>query len=1035
MLKKLLEHHVLANLTFVLVLTIGLLSFLQMPREKDPTINFNWIQITTIYPGASAIDVEERITEPLEEGVARVSDIDFIASTSRESSSSILVRFEDISPDLFDKRINDLRREVQQIENTRFPEEVDSPLIYELTSSNAFPTATLVLQGESWNDNLRFSAQVLEKELERSNDIFRVDLIGDSDPELIVEVDKQKLIGLGISATQVADTLRERYKNTSAGVIFVAEQQWLLRVTGSSHNAQYLANTPIYGITEKILIGDIADVYWGQERLTQKAKFNGKPAILLSVYKKDKVNTLEMVAKIKQYIAKKNLTQDKTGLNLVLVDDQTLSTRSALAIMQNNALIGFILVLLVTWLFLGTRIAFFTSIGIPFTLAGTFWILNSIGYTLNNSVLLGVVIALGMLVDDAVVVVESIYNRLRQGIDATTAAIISLKEVVAPVTTSVLTTMAAFLPLMLMPGIVGKFMLVVPLVVTIALALSLLEAYWMLPAHIIAAKVTFTPDNKIQRWRVWLMHHVQIKYCRLLIKSLRYPLRMLIFSILLFIGAVSVVANGLIKIDFFAGDSFRIFYVSLDMPAGTSIDQTMGKLDQLDKLIKSSLKKQEYRSIVPYAGMKFTEMEPLFGEHLGQILVSVNDHSDGMRTMQEMQNTLKQQFPLIVGASSISILQLKDGPPTTRAISLKVLGSEFPTIRNAIDDIKHFLQTLDDVENISVLDSAGSKQMTFAFNNDALHRSGLSANDVSRQIKMMVEGEIVSSFQYRGEKIVVRVKDKTFSSGDISDLLLQPISLPQQENTKNLTIPLAELVNISYTKGKSSIHHYNLSRSISIEADIVEGGRNTLVINKLIEQYWLQAQYKHPGIKLDFSGELDDINESLDALPMLFIMGLGLMYLILGTQFKSYWQPMIIILATIPLAFTGVIAGLYVSNNPISLYTLYGMVALVGISVNAAIVLISAANDRLNSGMSINHSTVYAARRRVIPIIITTLTTIAGLFSLAAGFAGDSLIWGPIATAIVWGLGFSSVLTLFVIPLLFRFFMTWRGEAEKDSST
>jgi len=508
MYKKILQHHVLANLSFVLVLAMGLISFLQMPREKDPTINFNWIQITTIFPGASAEDVEERVTEPLEEGISKVSDIRFISSTSRESVSSILVRFEDISTDLFDKRINDLRREVQQIENTRIPEAVDSPLVYELTSSNAFPTATLVLQGQSWDDNLRFHARVLEKEMERHKDIFRVDLIGDSDPELIVEVDSKKLLSLGISANQVADTLRERYKNTSAGSLSVQHQQWLIRIKGSSANADYLASLPIQGITDRVLIGQIAKVYLGQEKLTQKALFNGKPAILLSVFKKEKINTLDMVARLKDYIRIKNSTQNKTGVVLYLADDQTLSTRDALSIMQHNALIGFSLVLLVTWLFLGTGIAFFTSIGIPFTLAATFWLLNSIGYTLNNSVLLGVVIALGMLVDDAVVVVESIYNRLRHGMQATQAAIVSLKEVFAPVTTSVLTTMAAFLPLMLMPGIVGKFMQVVPLVVTVALAFSLFEAYWMLPAHIISSNINFKQKSRIQHWRESWMHYL-----------------------------------------------------------------------------------------------------------------------------------------------------------------------------------------------------------------------------------------------------------------------------------------------------------------------------------------------------------------------------------------------------------------------------------------------------------------------------------------------------------------------------------------------
>ncbi|MCU7938498.1 MAG: efflux RND transporter permease subunit [gamma proteobacterium symbiont of Bathyaustriella thionipta] len=219
-----------------------------------------------------------------------------------------------------------------------------------------------------------------------------------------------------------------------------------------------------------------------------------------------------------------------------------------------------------------------------------------------------------------------------------------------------------------------------------------------------------------------------------------------------------------------------------------------------------------------------------------------------------------------------------------------------------------------------------------------------------------------------------------------------------------------------------------------VEADIKEGGRNTLQINHLIQERWHELKIKHPDISLDFSGELDDIEESLDAMPYLFLMGVGLIYLIIGAQFRSYFQPLLI-LATIPLAFTGVVAGLMITSNPLSLYTLYGIVALVGIAVNASIVLISAANSRLQQGMSVNHAIIYAARRRVIPILITSLTTIAGLFSLASGFAGKSLIWGPLATAIVWGLAFSTLLTLFVIPLLYKFFMRYSRVARANGSS
>ena len=229
--------------------------------------------------------------------------------------------------------------------------------------------------------------------------------------------------------------------------------------------------------------------------------------------------------------------------------------------------------------------------------------------------------------------------------------------------------------------------------------------------------------------------------------------------------------------------------------------------------------------------------------------------------------------------------------------------------------------------------------------------------------------------------------------------------------------PLSQLVSAETGTGVGNIRHYNFLRTITVESDIESGSVDTLMANQQLMAYWDSIKDQYPGINLDFSGQLDDLNEALGSIAMLMMFGVLLMYAILGTQFRSYFQPMLILMTT-PMAFTGVVIGLLITNNPISLYTLYGVVALTGIAVNAAIVLISAANDRLKAGMSVLHATIYAARRRVIPILITSLTTIAGLFSLATGLGGHSLLWGPVATAIVWGLMVSTVLTLFTVPLL-----------------
>ncbi len=792
-LKRLLQHHVLANLTFVLVLVMGFLSYYSMPKEKDPTINFNWIQISTFLPGAAAEDIEKRITQPLEEGIAKVSDIHFISSSSRESMSSILVRFEELDERLFDKRLADLRREIQHIENTRLPEEAESPLILELTSSSAFPTATLVLQGQAYDENLRFYAVELEKEMERLAFVQRVDMIGVSDPEMIVEIDIERLTGLGLSPAMVAQTIQTQFKDTAAGTINIHDQQWLIRIIGSSSDPDYLARLPLLGIENQVFLGDIARVYMGQDKLTMKARYDNKPAIVLSVFKKDKVNTLQMIDELKHFIAEKNRLTHVTGVGITLLDDNTSLTRKAIKIMQNNALIGLAMVLLVTWIFLGSRIALFTTIGIPFTLAGTFWLLHSVGQTLNNAVLLGVVIALGMLVDDAIVVVEAMYSRMRQGINSTQAAIDSLKEVFAPVTASVLTTMAAFLPLMLLPGIVGEFMLVIPLVVTIALAISLLEAYWMLPAHIIVSNPDYTSGSsygrnrgsRLQKYRDKFTHGVQIFYIRLLIRSLRKPKTVILALFLLFASTVYALQSGKIQVNFFAGEPFPVFYANLKMKEGTPIDYTLEKLQQLEEKIKQQLDRRDYREIVSYAGIYFTQTEPFFGEHYGQIMISLPETLN--TSLQEMHHRVKQQFETMAGVEELSILQLEDGPPVTRAISIKVQGAEFDTIQAALADLKIVLQDIDDVENETILDSSGSMVLALQLNQDAVHRSGLLPAQIMRDIRILAEGEIVTSLQHRGEEVDVRVK---------TDSSLQTQGSPGRHTIENWLHTLLSLVKV-----------------------------------------------------------------------------------------------------------------------------------------------------------------------------------------------------------------------------------------------
>ncbi len=1014
--KKLYQNHVLANLTFILILVIGALSYAELPRQQDPTINFNWIVITTVLPGASALDVEKKVTDPLEDALATLRNVDFTSSNSRESVSSILLRFQDISQRVFDKRISDLRREIQNAES-ELPEEAETPKILEITSANAFPAATIAVYSKNLDENLRVQAKNIQKDLERINGVDRIDSIGLPNPELQIIFNPEVLENFRLSPNQIAITVSNFFQDIAAGDIKTGGQKWLVRLVGSDSNMDSLAKKPILNADEKIMLGQVSEIKRGIADASQLTSFQGNPAILLAVMKQANSNTLNLVKNVQDYLNERNELEKSTGIKLALVDDQTIMTRKAISLMQNNALIGLVLVLFVTWAFLGTRIAMLTAIGIPFILAGTFWILSLTGETLNVMVLLGIVIALGMLVDDAVVVAEGIYYRLQKGADALTASFSALKEVSAPVTAAVFTTIAAFGPLIIMPGILGDFMKVVPIVVVTGLALSLLESFWMLPAHVIALKVKFDNPSKLQKLREKYTHLVRIFYVRLLIKALREKTRTVAIVSLLFFGALGAIGAGLVKVDFFAADNIRVFYVNIEMAPETSLQDTLKKVEQIEKKVRKNTSKEEIRAIISYAGNMFIETAPRLGDHMGQIMIGLNPKTDGLRSVQEMIEDMREDVTNTPGPIKISFLRLSGGPPIAKAISIKVRGDNYEEIESAASAVKNILKDTKYIIDINDDASIGRNELILKLDSDAIKRANLNPLEINQTLQLLVGGLTVADYRDNGEKVEVRVRGLDRNLQNVSQLL--KIKIPLSDGG---TIALKDLVYETRSPGLGNIRHYNFRRAITIEADILLNTVNTKTANEKIIYEWDKYKNKYPNIDLDFSGQLDDIDESIKSMGILFIAGLGIMFAILGTQFKSYFQPFMI-LSTVLMAFTGVTYGLLVSNNPLSLYTLYGVVALAGIAVNSAIVLISAGNQRLKSGMSVLHATIYAARRRVIPILITSLTTIAGLFSLATGLGGDSLIWGPVATAIVWGLAFSTILTLIVIPLLYCTFM------------
>jgi multidrug efflux pump subunit AcrB len=1016
-----LTHHPLVNILFSVVLVMGFLSYLTMPREQDPEINFNYVSIRTIYPGASAADVEQLVTGPLEDALHIVQDIKFVSSSSSEGISDILVRFRDLSERVFDKRVTDLRREIQSKANAELPEELEDPYVLEITSSNGFPTATVVVAGQDDDERLRRQAKLIKDDLERIPGVDRVQAFGFNEPEIRIEIRPRALASFGLTAADVADQVGDAFRDISAGKVDVTSEAWLIRVEGKTARPDDLANFPVSPRTapqQKIPLDRIAEIRWGHEEARQAIRFDGRPAISMSISKVAFTNTLDLVENISSFVEDRNRSLAELGITLVLADDQTVQTRLALGIMERNALLGLSLVLGVCWLFLGMRIAAFVTMGIAFSIAGTMWMLDIAGDTLNVAVLLGIVIVLGMLVDDAVVVVEALYYRLQRGEAALEAAIAALREVGKPVMSAVFTTIAVFLPLMLLPGILGEFMFVIPFVVTVGLLVSLVEAFWILPAHVISfSKPPRTPGEHRHHWRGRWTHEVRIKYTKALAYVLRRPRRFVAVALAAFALSVVAVATNTVRVEFFTFDPMRLFYVHVEMPANYPLEGTLEQTQRVERTVRRFLEPQELRAITTMAGTKFTDAEYLFGDQYGQIQVSLNPKTSDGRSVSEIVNAMRTTVLKTPGDARISFFEVTQGPPIAKDVSVKVRSDDYDELRAASDAIKQIVERIDGSRNIMDNDVPGRAELTLDLDERAIRQAGLSPGVVARLLRLHLDGEILAFIRVQGEKVELRVRGPRRALQDVSLVLDDPVALPQGGSTT-----FRALTRQRIGRSSGTIKRFNFRRAITVEADLDTQIVNTVTGNKFIMSEWDKIRSQYPTTDLDFSGAFDDVQESLDALGYLFLLGLGLIYLILATQFRSYFQPMLI-LVTMPMAFTGVVFGLFLTGNPLSLYTLYGIVALTGIAVNAAIVMIDAANKRIEDGMRPLHATMYAARRRVIPILMTTLTTIAGLFSLAAGLGGKSLLWSPVATSIVAGLFVATGLTLFIVPMLYRLFM------------
>jgi multidrug efflux pump subunit AcrB len=1010
-LHKLYQNNVLATLAYLFVLMLGFLAYPQLPKEQAPEFKVNAVSISVNLPDASAEDIERLVVDPVERMLrSKIKDIDHVSSDAQSGAATVHVTFKDIKRPVYEKHIQELRREVQVLAQSDWPK-AKTPAILEASSFSEDWYKVLVY-GPGNDDNFRRQARQVQRDLQQLPGVANVMNKGLEDPELHIVFHPERLVGLGIDPSALADTVQAYFHDISAGTVKVDGREWRVRVTGTENPAANLAALPILAAKGTVKLGELADITRTSQAALLGARFRGQPCIVLMPFKQAGANTLELIDRIKAYIDDRNRMSATTGVQLFLLIDTSDTIRLALGVMEQHAWSGMLLVLAVTWLMLGTRLSLLTTLAVPFSLAGVFIVLQITENSLNLSVLLGVVIALGMLVDDAVVVIEAIGQQLRQGLSALDATIAALREVWLPVATSSFTTIAGFLPLMLMGGFLGEMMGIVPQVVCLGLLISLVQALWILPAQ----AVVVVKHEGGSSWRDRFRLSLQRRYTRLLIRIIRAPKRGLLILMAIFVFAGSAWAFGWVASELLPQGASNGFILTLEMPTGTAKQATLAKLEEIEHLVTPLFKSGELRASAAESGQTNINGKDVTGNEYGDIWFSMNAGvgRDASALLPEVRAAMAKLTGMVgVWVEGENSFFNQVGKP----INLVLSGASGDEMDAAVAELKTILGKISSVHDIKLDIVAGLPELKIRLDSEAIQRAGLNPTVVTRTLQLLSGGESVASFIDQGEPFGVRVRASDSNSHDITALLRHTVVRPDGGS-----IPLSQLVIAEQRLASANISHVDYKQILNLQADLDKEKIDTLEVNKLIQERWAQVRDRYPDIHVNTGGEAIAINEGLSQLKQQFVLGIGLIFIIVGAQFKSYGLPFLVLLK-VPMAFAGLIIGLLISREPISLYTLYGAIALAGIAVNSAILMFSAAHDRLGAGMGVVHATVYAARRRMLPILITSFTTLVGLLPLAMSSEQSCTQWRPVATAIVWGVGFSTILTLFILPLLYRLAM------------
>lgn len=1023
------QQGVFSDLLTVLVLFVGAYSALTIRREVFPNVQFDYITVTTIFPGASAAEVEKLVTNPLEQDFTELDGVKRMTSSSVENRSGIVIQ---LDPDQTTEE--EAKADIMDIVDAfELPEGAEEPLVRALESKQN-PVIEVALTSEKLSDlELREIAREVENEIEGIRQVAKVVPKGYEDLEFRVEADPKKLARYQLSLDDVIRALQAQNVTVPGGTIKAVigpgnnpGLERAVRTIGEFKNTADIARTVIRAseLGQSIQVKDIASVTRTMAERSQIYHVNGKPAVTLTVLTKEGADAIDLVDSVRALMARIGPQLKSRGVeDISFINDSSYFIRRRLGILTGNLAVGLVLVLIILSLVLPIRVAVIVGFGIPFGFLGTLLYFNAAGVSLNLISMIGLIIVLGMLVDDAVVVTENVVRRIEEGEEPTEAAINGAGQIWAPITASVMTTVVAFLPMMFMSGIMGKFIKYIPIGVVVALIISLLEAFFILPHHI-ARWVRRRPKNidtsKLSPLRRVLHatnrawdEKIVPAYARTLDKGLKHRYLVALGTFLLFVGSI-VMAGTSMRFVLFPPEGIEIFFIRTESRIGVSLEQTARQIRPIEKLV-AALPDEELDDFTTNVGIQAQDVNDpntKRGPHYAQVTVYLTPETERERTAAEIIADLREKIGTPPGVQRVTFERVNPGPPVGKPISIGVRGREYEDqILPAVNWLKEKVSSWKGVSDVTDTYFPGKEEVIVTVKPDEAAAARLTAAQIGTSVRAAYEGIIATRVRGLDEEIDVRVMYPR--AARTSEEALRTIQVP---NPLGNLVPLPRVANFKTDRGIDAYEHESNRRQVRILGDVDNQNITATEVQSRVTELIPEIRQNFPGVTIHFGGEADDTAESMASLMRAFILAFMGVLLILVMQFKRLDQPFLVVL-TIPMGIIAVIWTFVIHGMPLSFMGMLGVVALAGVIVNNAIVLMDFVNQYRLEGMDRWESIRKAAVTRLRPIFLTTLTTVAGLLPTAYGIGGLDPFVVPIALSLGWGLAFGSLLATFVFPV------------------